>query len=166
MLLEGLLAYSRVGHTHTAVETVDVAEMVREVVAMLAPPPGFVVTCEGTMPVRTHRLPLERVLQNLISNALKHHDRSEGHITITMRMVDGMAEFRISDDGPGIPSQAHDRIFVIFQTLASRDDRESSGVGLAIVKQQVQAHGGQIRIESAPPSRGTAFVFTWKEAAL
>jgi signal transduction histidine kinase len=83
-----------------------------------------------------------------------------------MRMVDGMAEFRISDDGPGIPPQAHDRIFVIFQTLASRDDRESSGVGLAIVKQQVQAHGGQIRIESAPPSRGTAFVFTWKEAAL
>ena len=71
MLLDGLLAYSRVGHTHLTVEEVDVGEVVREVVAMLAPLPGFVVACEGTMPViRTHRMPLQVVLENLIGNAL------------------------------------------------------------------------------------------------
>jgi signal transduction histidine kinase len=74
-------------------------------------------------------------------------------------------EFRVSDDGPGIAPEFHERIFLIFQTLASRDDVESSGIGLAIVKKKVQTHGGQIWVESAPPARGTTFVFTWKEAA-
>lgn len=163
-LLDGLLAYSRVGHTQTPVEEVDVAELAREIVAMLAPSPGFVVTCEGTMsPVRTHRMPIQTVLKNLIDNALKHHDRAEGHVTIAMRLIDGVAEFRVSDDGPGIPPRFHERIFVIFQTLQSRDDTESSGVGLAIVKKKVQRNGGQIRVESAPPARGTTFIFTWNE---
>ena len=53
---------------------------------------------------------------------------------------------------------------MIFQTLASRDDVESSGIGLAIVKKKVQSHGGRIWVESAPPARGTTFVFTWKES--
>ncbi len=82
-----------------------------------------------------------------------------------MRLVNEVPEIRVSDDGPGIPKQFHDRIFVIFQTLARRDDVESGGVGLAIVKKKVQANGGRIWVESAPPVRGATFVFTWKETA-
>ena len=79
------------------VEDVDIAEVVREVVAMLAPPPGFIVACEGTMPLlRTHRTPIRVVLENLIGNGLKHHDRTEGRITVAVRLVDGVA---------GIPRQ-------------------------------------------------------------
>ena len=166
MLLDGLLAYSRIGHTNTTIEDVDIAEVIQEVVAMLGPPPGFVVACEGTMPViRTHRVPIQRVLENLISNGLKHHDRAEGRITVAMRLADGVAEFRVSDDGPGIAPRFHERIFMIFQTLVSRDEVESSGIGLAIVKKRVENHGGRISVESAPPARGTIFVFTWKETA-
>jgi signal transduction histidine kinase len=165
MLLDGLLAYSRVGRKHAAVEAVDVAVMVDDIVAMLAPPPGFVVTHNGEMPVlRTHRVPLRVVLENLIGNALKHHDRTEGRITVAMQKTDGVAEFRVSDDGPGISPWFHDRIFMIFETLASREDVESSGIGLAIVKKKVEGHGGRIHVESAPPTRGASFVFTWQEA--
>jgi len=171
MLLDGLLAYSRVGRWHAAVEEVNIAELVDEIVVVLAPAPGFTIACEGEMPdgkmpvLRTHRAPIRVVLENLIGNALKHHDRTEGHITVAMQMADGVAEFRVGDDGPGISPWFHDRIFMIFETLASREDVESSGIGLALVKKKVEGHGGHIRVESAPPARGTTFVFTWKEAA-
>jgi PAS domain S-box-containing protein len=165
MLLDGLLTYSRVGHTHKTIEDVDLGEVVRDVIAMLAPPPGFVFAFEGTLPrIRTHRVPIQVVLENLIGNCLRHHDRTQGRITISVRPVDGATEFRITDDGPGIAPQFHDRVFLMFQTLASRDDVESSGIGLAIVKKKVQSHGGRIWIESAPPARGTTFAFTWKES--
>jgi signal transduction histidine kinase len=163
-LLDGVLAYSRVGRVHAPVEDIDVASLVHDIVAMAAPSPGFVVVCDGPMPViRTDRTPLQMVLMNLIENGLKHHDRAEGQITVTTHLADGVAEFRVSDDGPGIPPQFHDRIFGMFQTLASRDEVESTGIGLAIVKKQVEGHGGEVRVESAPPARGTAFVFTWKD---
>ena len=142
----------------------DIAAVVGDVVAALAPPPGFVVECVGEeSAIRTHRTSIQAVLQNLISNGLKHHDRSNGRVTVAMRRLDGLVEFRVGDDGPGIPTQFHDRIFQIFETLATRDNTEASGIGLAIVKKQVHTHGGKIWVESAPPARGTAFVLTWKE---
>jgi PAS domain S-box-containing protein len=166
MLLDGLLAYARVDATQTTVTLVDTAALVRDIVEVLDPPLGFSVECDGAMPVlRTQRAPLERVLDNLISNAIKHHDRREGRVVVSGRMVDGVAEFRVSDDGPGILPRFHDRIFAIFQTLVRRDEHESSGIGLAIVKKKVESRGGRVWIESAPPVRGTTFVFTWKEAA-
>jgi signal transduction histidine kinase len=165
VLLDELLAYSRVGRVGSPVEDVDLGEVVREVADLLVPPPGFVVACEGEMPVlRTHRTPLRLVLENLIGNALKHHDRAAGRVTVAMQMTHGVAEFRVSDDGPGIAPRFHNRIFAIFQTLASGDTVGSSGIGLAIVKKMVLRHGGEIRAESAPPVRGTTFIFTWREA--
>jgi PAS domain S-box-containing protein len=165
MLVDGLLNYARVGHSTSPAEDIDTGQMVHAIIGVLEPLPGFVVACEGTMPViRAHRTPIQVVLENLIGNGLKHHDRAEGRITVSARSVDGGTEFRVSDDGPGIPPQFHERIFIMSQTLAHRDDIGSNGMGLAIVKKMVLAHGGQIRVESAPPARGTAFVFTWKEA--
>ena len=55
---------------------------------------------------------------------------------------------------------------MIFQTLQSRDDRETSGVGLSIVQKFVERSGGTVWVESAPPRRGTIFRFTWPEAAI
>jgi PAS domain S-box-containing protein len=164
-VLDGLLAYSRLGRADAPIEAVDVADLVGEIVGLLAPPAGFVVACEGgRMLLRTHRAPLRAVLENLIGNAIKHHDRAVGRIGVAMAVADGVAEFRVSDDGPGIPPRFHDRIFGLFQTLGRGDDHGSGGIGLAIVRKRVQDSGGGIRVESGPPARGTTFVFTWPEA--
>ena len=163
VLLDGLLAYARVGRqTYAEAEPVNIPALVQGIVEMLQAHPGFTISCQNDIPlIRTHRAAIEVVLRNLISNAIRHHDRTEGHVDITMHLSDDVAEFRVSDNGPGILPQFHDRIFVVFQTLVGRDEFEASGVGLAIVKKMVQAHGGTIRIESAPPIRGSSFVFTW-----
>jgi PAS domain S-box-containing protein len=166
MLLDGLLAYSRVGHGQKPAEDIDMDELVGDIAALLGPAPGFSVVRRGVLGyLRTHRMPIRKVLENLIGNAIKHHDRAEGRVEIAMRLADGIAEFRVTDDGPGIAPRFHARIFVIFQTLASRNQIESSGIGLAIAKKNVEGHGGTIRVESAPPARGTSFVFTWRETA-
>jgi PAS domain S-box-containing protein len=164
MLLDGLLAYSRVGRADSPIEDVDIAALVRDIADVLAPPPGFLIACVGTMPsLRTRRSPILAVLQNLIANGMKHHDCAEGRLTVSAHLADEVAEFRVSDDGPGIPPQFHDRVFEIFQTLQSRDDVDSSGIGLSIVKKEVENHGGRIWIESTPPERGTTFIFTWRQ---
>jgi signal transduction histidine kinase len=54
----------------------------------------------------------------------------------------------------------------MFQTLKPRDQVEGSGMGLAIVRKTVEGLGGEIRVESRPPARGTAFVFTWPKQVL
>jgi signal transduction histidine kinase len=158
-----LLAYSLIGRDQTQFEEVNTREVVNDIVDLAPLPCGFVVICENWMPIYTHRTPLRVVLDNLIGNAWKHHDRTGGRITASMSLVDGFAEFRVSDDGPGIPPTFHERIFEIFQTLQGRDEVEGSGIGLAIVKKMVEVHGGRIKVESAPPERGTTFVFTWKD---
>jgi PAS domain S-box-containing protein len=164
MLLDGLLSYTRVGHLRAPAEQLDVGALLRDIVQSIAPPAGFCVRFEGEAPmVHTPRPPLEHVLQNLISNAIKHHDSPAGAVVVSACRKGSMIEFRVSDDGPGIPQQFHQRIFTIFQTLNSRDDREASGVGLSIVQKTVERVGGRVWIESEPPRRGTSFIFTWPE---
>jgi PAS domain S-box-containing protein len=165
-MLDGLLAFSRLSRATSDAVRVDTGAMLREIVDLLAPPPGFTVMTTGPMPViHTQRVPLMHVLQNLVGNAMKHHDRDFGSVVVSVRRLEkGLVEFRVEDDGPGIPRQFHDKIFVIFQTLVARDEVEASGIGLAIVKKAVERHGGQVWVESTPPLRGTAFVFTWRES--
>lgn len=163
-LLDGLLAYAQVGRTQVSIETFDVGGMIRDLVGTLPLPAGFAVLLDGEMPtITTERLPLERVLQNLIDNAVKHHDRPTGQVLIGARREGKRIRFSVADDGPGIPPRYHQRIFQMFKTLARRDDVEGNGIGLAIVKKKVEMHGGQVTVESAPPARGTRFIFTWPD---
>ncbi len=161
-LLESLLEYARVGRSEDIVGEVNTKKLVSDIADYLAPKAGFSVVVDGSLPtITTARPPLEKVLRNLIGNALKHHDGDYGVVTVSAALRGSMAEFRVADDGPGIPAAFHDKVFQMFQTLKPRDEVEGSGMGLAIVKKTVENFGGTIHIESDPPARGTAFVFTW-----
>jgi signal transduction histidine kinase len=103
---------------------------------------------------------LELVFKNLIENAIKYHDRTEGCVDISARPVAGFLEFSVTDDGPGIDPVYHQRIFQIFQTLQPKEDSQGTGVGLAIVKKAVESQGGAINIISAKGA-GATFRFTW-----
>jgi PAS domain S-box-containing protein len=161
-LLDGLLQYARAGSEEAKPTVVDTGLLVPEVVEMLAPKPSLVIKISETLPTMTAtEVPLKQVFQNLISNAIKHHDRDEGTIEISSRDLGSHFEFTVSDDGPGIPEQYQERIFEMFQTLMRRDEIEGSGIGLAVVEKLVRAYGGTVAVTSPVGDRGAAFHFTW-----
>jgi PAS domain S-box-containing protein len=163
-LIDGLLQYSRVGRVTTYVEEIDVSRLVAMVVDLLSPPAGFRVEVEGTLPVlRGEKIRLQQVFMNLIGNAIKHHDRPEqGRVTIRCADLGRWYRFEVSDNGPGIAKRFHEKIFVIFQTLLPRDEREGAGVGLSLVRKIVEEQGGTVEVDSEE-GRGATFRFTWSK---
>lgn len=161
-LIDGILEYSRVGRVDVDLELVDVRQLISEVVELVGVPQSFTVQVGDGMPVFvTRRVRLQQVLSNLISNAIKYSDREDGRIEISVRTLDdGRYEFSVADNGPGIAPEYHDRVFLIFQTLQSRDVIESTGVGLALVKKIVENEGGRVTLESED-GKGATFRFTW-----
>ena len=160
-LLEDLLHYSRAGRMEYALEMVDCNALLNEVITSIEISPGFAINTRGKLPtLETHRIPLYQVFTNLISNAIKHHDKTEGTIDIQSKKNNGQIHFSISDDGPGIDPSFHDRIFQMFQTLKPRDEVEGSGMGLALVQKLVHNYGGTISV-SSQPGKGTTFEFSW-----
>lgn len=103
---------------------------------------------------------LRQVLSNLIDNSIKY-GQTEGSIQISASVNDSMIEVRVADDGPGIPKESHARIFERFFRVDKARSREQggTGLGLAIVKHVVQAHGGDVRVESEL-GKGSTFIFT------
>ena len=108
----------------------------------------------------TERIPLQQVLANLISNAIKYHDKKQGYIKVYVKDAPDHWVFFVEDNGPGISKTYHEKIFVIFQTLQERDSFESTGVGLAIVKKILDDRKQRITVASEP-GKGTIFSFTW-----
>jgi len=162
-LINGLLQYSRVGRIDTKKSMVSVSALLAEVIDSLAPPKTFAIEVAPNMPTFvTERLPLEQVFTNLIGNAIKHHPKQDGKVTISVQEQKSFYEFAVADDGAGIAPQYHEKVFGIFQTLEARDQSENTGIGLAIVKKIVERQGGTIRLESQE-GQGATFRFTWRK---
>lgn len=159
-LIEGILRYSRLGRLKPERDNLDTNRIVGLVIGALAPPENIKVRVEGSLPSvvydRTH---LEQLFQNLISNAIKHLGKPEGEIVISCRDADPMWEFCVRDTGQGIEEKHFERIFKIFQSLKARDDLESTGIGLTLVKKIVETNGGAVWIKSAV-GVGSEFHFT------
>jgi two-component system sensor histidine kinase EvgS len=109
-----------VGAERSPTESVDVRRVVQEVIRSIDPRPGFEVRSSGALPtLETQRVPLERVFQNLLQNALTHHDRDRGLVTVSSELRDGVVHFTVADDGPGIPESDRERIFEMFSRLVA-----------------------------------------------
>ncbi|MEB3279192.1 MAG: PAS domain S-box protein [Lyngbya sp.] len=160
-LINGLLQYSRVGRIQVKSEKVEVGKLLEDVIDSLDPPSTFTIEIQGEMPTLiTQRLSLEQVFSNLISNAIKHHDRSDGNIAVKSVEQGKYYQFSVTDDGPGIAPQYREKVFTIFQTLKARDQAENTGIGLSIVKKIVETQGGTIELESEL-GQGATFRFSW-----
>lgn len=161
-LIEGILAYSRVARHKKEREIVNVASLVQELASQLAAPPGVVTldVPDSMASILVQKVPFQQVLLNLLGNALKHGACERPAVRVLARSIGESWELSVTDNGPGIAPQFHERIFRIFQTLASRDRVEGTGIGLAITKKLVDDRGGRVWVESEP-GKGAKFCFTW-----
>jgi signal transduction histidine kinase len=161
-LVDDLVAYARIGHHGQPPALVELGPLVQDTIELLGPPPGFVFALDAALPpLWLARTPLEIVLRNLLSNALKHHDRASGRIEVAARVEGAALALRIADDGPGIPRQDLELVFQMFKTLRPRDQVEGSGLGLTIVRRILDVHGGTIALGAPARGRGTEVRLRW-----
>lgn len=160
-LLKDILAFSRAGRQLSSPETFDCADLVDEVIEWIDVPETFTIKKTSEFPeIHTVKTVVEHIFLNLISNAIKHHDKQKGAIKLSCEDQSDSYVFTVLDDGPGIPSEYHDHVFQIFKKLQSRDAVEGSGIGLSIVKKMIESIQGEIWIVSDPSKIGTSFHFT------
>jgi len=118
-------------------------------------------------PIFVDRAKVQEVIENLIDNAIKFNDKRKKKVEISARPLKGEKFIRveIKDNGPGIPSEEMDKIFSKFYQIEESftGQVEGAGLGLAVVKQVVEAHGGKVGVESRQ-GRGSKFFFTLPKA--
>jgi signal transduction histidine kinase len=159
-LIDAILAYSRAGRSHEHPAPVALTPLVRNVIDLLAPAPHIQIELASELPeVVFDAVKIQQVFQNLLSNAIDFMDKPAGRVVLACTREGPNWHFTVADNGPGIEPRHFERIFQLFQTLASRDELERTGVGLALVKKIVERAGGSVWVESVPGS-GATFHFT------
>lgn len=165
-MLNDLMTYAKLGTSEAPVEKVDIKVLLNGIVDSIDGDGRvqLVMRCD-TGPIWCRRAPLQLVFQNLIDNALKYSDQVKVSVRIELEVLPERYMFTVSDDGPGIITRHHEKIFLPFRKLEHADTKPGTGMGLALVKKAVEDNGGTIQVTSDPLSRrGTAFVFTWVKA--
>lgn len=167
-LLSDLLEYARVDGEMMTTGRIDIEEMIAEISSEVDPVGKFEVVTVSTLGVvESYQSPLRKILNILIENTVKHHDKSSGQIIVSAQLSGKRIVVEYSDDGPGIDPEYHEKIFELFQTLRPRDDKEGSGVGLAMSRKLVEAFNGKIKIDSNPKRNpGSKFTFDFPTTAI
>lgn len=139
----------------------DIAAAVRRDLAGWARQRPLEIESAGATTSRCDAGVMRRVLTNLLNNALKHTPAS-GRIWVRINCANGRARVEVHDEGPGVPTEARQRIFEKFGTVTTRSDRtyHSAGLGLAFCKLAIEAHGGTIGVDSRDPC-GSVFWLEW-----
>ena len=164
-LIDGVLQYSRVGRVTEDTVEVNLNELIPAILDMLAPPDHIQITVDRGLPtIPGEKTRLTQVFQNVLSNAVKFMDKPQGEIHVGCVAEGDFWKFSVADNGIGIEEKHFERIFRIFQTLAPKDEYESTGVGLTLVKKIVELYGGRIWIESEV-GKGSTFFFTFPKVA-
>jgi PAS domain S-box-containing protein len=162
VLIQDLLAFSRVGKQDLYRQKVDCGSVMKDVLRALAPSvaESAAVVSYGVLPVLwADRTLLAQVFQNLIGNAIKFRRQMPPVITVTAESNPREWRFRVSDNGIGIAAEHAENIFAVFQRLHARSEYPGNGIGLSICKKIVERYGGRIWVKSEI-GIGSTFVFT------
>jgi PAS domain S-box-containing protein len=158
-----LLDYSRASKSTDEKEDVDVNELLSEFIQLRRKTISeklAVLKTAGLPVMITHKVAIMQILHCLLDNALTYTEAGIPPV-IEIEVIENKKEweFSIKDNGIGIAPQFHTKVFVIFQRLHNKEKYSGTGIGLSIIKRQVEFLGGRIWLESVP-GKGTTFYFT------
>ena len=157
-LIEGILKYATIDKKHSLKQKVNLSILLPEILQIMNIPEHCTINVQDKLPeIAGDKFKLHQVFQNLIDNAIKYNDKPKCMINIGFKPLDNGFEFYVEDNGPGIESQFHEKIFQMFQRLDHTV--ESTGIGLSLVKKIISHSGGKIRVESTV-GKGSTFYFT------
>jgi signal transduction histidine kinase len=162
VLINDLLAFSRVGRLVREHVEVDAADLVDQAIANLSlavEESGAEITVDDLPRVSGDTSLLTAVFQNLVSNAIKFRGEAPPRIHVGVRDAGSAWEFSVADNGIGIEPEYADRIFVIFQRLHGKEVYPGTGIGLAMCRKIVEYSGGRIWLDT-DVREGTTFRFT------
>ncbi|MBI0583748.1 MAG: PAS domain S-box protein [Methanomassiliicoccus sp.] len=161
-LIEDLLAFARVDSVITPFVPVDMNLVMDKTLATLRKQiaeSGAAIYAAPLPTVIGDESQMLRVMQNLISNAIKFRGEAAPMIHVDSEDRPGKWLFSVRDNGIGIDPKGRDKLFKLFQRLHNRDEYPGTGIGLAITKKIIERHGGNIWFESSK-GEGTTFFFT------
>lgn len=162
-MIDDLLEYSRIQALEQRSELVLLRSLIDAAVQSVVLPPKFAVEVDVDVaePVEMQVDAASSALRALLQNAVKHHDRpAEGRVRIHAFPDGADVVIEVSDNGPGIDPAFADRVFEVFSTLRPRDVVEGSGIGLAIVRRQMEVSGGSVELVQSQ-ERGARFRLCW-----
>ncbi|MGI9411043.1 MAG: sensor histidine kinase [Hyphomicrobiaceae bacterium] len=162
-MITGLLRYSEMEQADDAKTSKAPRAIIDSIVASLHHPPSFSIEITGDWPKRVaHPELFDLVLRNIIDNAIKHHDRDEGQVTVSA-LADGQTvTVNVIDDGPGIAEEFHAAVFESFARFGPDGKQGGHGLGLAFARRACQRTSGELQLISAPSKqRGTRFEISW-----
>ncbi|WP_299096721.1 ATP-binding protein [uncultured Winogradskyella sp.] len=158
LLIKGILDYSTIDRIDTEDSLVNLNKTIEEVLQTLLIPEHITIKAQNNMPTlfgNTWRF--KQVFQNLIQNAVKYCDKTQGRVEVGFTENEDMYQFFVKDNGIGINPNYFHKIFKIFTKLESTGS--SSGIGLSIVEKIIKYYKGEIWVESKE-GMGTVFYFT------
>ena len=157
-LISDVLEYSSIGSSSSVLQQVDLNVVMTDIRALLHCPDHITLSWNQKLPTITaDKIKIQQLFQNLMSNAIRYCDKDPGVVTIDFTENALQYTFSVKDNGIGISEEYHHKIFKIFQSLNMH--KESTGIGLSIVKKIVDLYKGDIWLESTV-GEGTTFFFT------
>ena len=161
LLISDILIYSSIDSDISEKQEVDLNILIEDLKQILFMPKHITILVRNKLPiVLGERTKLQQLFQNLIGNAIKFNDKEKGLIEVDVSDKKSFYQFSIRDNGLGIDEKYHDKVFKIFHSL--NKSKDSSGIGLSIVKKIVDLYQGEIWLKSKP-EKGTTFFFTLKK---
>ena len=165
-LIDDLFELSRIeaGDISWTMRQVELADLIGDAVAAMRAERGVSLAAElppGELVASANAEKVQRVLFNLIQNAIRHTP-ADGSVTVRARSAGGGVEVEVADSGEGIPTGDGERVFEAFYRGDAARGEEGAGLGLAVSRAIVEAHGGRIWLEDGSP--GTRVRFTLRSA--